>query len=110
MTSVQVTLSEYQVASLVKSFLPETAYHFVVTNSGKVTHEFMITPSGMMPGMSMDEMDKMALAMIATIAPGETKTVDATFPHADAGKGLELACHLPGHYEAGMKPGITVAK
>lgn len=110
MTSVQVTLSEYRITSSVTSFTAGTAYHFVVTNNGKLAHEFMIAPSNMMPGMSMDEMHKMAVAVIDMLAPGETKTIDVTFPPADAGKPLELACHMPGHYEAGMKKGITVVK
>ena len=107
--TVQVTLSEFQVTSSLKQFSPGSSYHFVVMNNGKTNHEFMIAPADMMPGMSMDQMDKMALAMISTIAPGETKTVDVTFPQTDAGKSFELACHLPGHYEAGMKLGVKVS-
>jgi uncharacterized cupredoxin-like copper-binding protein len=56
----------------------------------------------------MGEMDRMAEAHIATIAPGETKTVDYTFPSSAAGSHPEFACYLPGHYEAGMKLGVTV--
>lgn len=108
-TSVQVTETDYKIDSSVTSFPPGSSYHFLVTNNGKATHEFMIAPADMMSGMSMDQMDKMALAMIATIAPGETKTVDVTFPQSDAGKSFELACHLPGHYEAGMKLGVKVS-
>jgi uncharacterized cupredoxin-like copper-binding protein len=107
--NVQVTLSEFQITSALRQFSPGSSYHFVVTNKGKTNHEFMITPADMMPGMSMDQMHKMALAMIDTVAPGETKTVDVIFPQSDAGKSLELACHLPGHYEAGMKLGVKVS-
>lgn len=109
-TTVQVTESEYTIASSVTSFAPGTPYHFVVTNKGQTAHEFMIMPKseGAMNGMSMHDMDKIALAMIETLAPGETKTVDFTFPSSAAGSHPELACYLPGHYEAGMKLGVTV--
>jgi hypothetical protein len=31
-----------------------------------------------------------------------------TFPESAAGTALEIACHTPGHYEAGMRLSITV--
>lgn len=108
---VQVTLSEYKLTSSLTTFTPGTSYHFVVTNQGQVPHEFMIMPMGMnMGGMSMDEMHKIALHMIDNVAPGETKTFDYTFASSMMGQNFEFACHLPGHYEAGMKLPITVSK
>lgn len=100
---VQVTLSEYKITSSVTTFSPGTSYRFVVTNKGQVAHEFMIMPMGMnVGGMSMDEMHKIALHMIDNVAPGETKTFDYTFAASMMGQDFEFACHLPGHYEAGM--------
>lgn len=108
---VQVTLSEYKITSSVTTFSPGTPYHFVVTNTGQVSHEFMMMPMGMnMGGMSMDEMHKIALHMIDNVARGETKTFDYTFASSMRGQNFEFACHLPGHYEAGMKLPITVSK
>ena len=105
---VNVTLSEFTIQSAQTAFTAGTTYHFVVTNSGKTPHEFMVMPKGMnMGNMSMDEMHKAALAMIDNVAPGETKTVDYTFAQSTVGQQLELACHLPGHYEAGMHQAIT---
>jgi uncharacterized cupredoxin-like copper-binding protein len=70
----------------------------------------MIMPKGMnMSGKSMDEMHKMALAMIDSVAPGEKKTLDYTFASPASGQNFEFACHLPGHCEAGMKLPITVS-
>src|SRR6185312_5812954 len=104
MTTVQVTETEYTIHASVTSFTPGTTYQFVVKNEGSTTHEFMIMPKaeGAMNGMSMDEMDHMALAMIDTINPGETKTLTYTFSASAAGSRPEFACFLPGHYEAGM--------
>jgi len=99
-----VTLSEYKIASSVATFSPGTSYHFVVTNKGQVPHEFMIMPVEMnMGGMSMDEMHKLALHMIDNVAPGETKTFNYTFASSMMGQNFKFACHLPGHYEAGMQ-------
>lgn len=108
--TVNVTLSEFKIETTVSTFQPGTAYQFHVTNTGKIDHEFMIMPSsqGTMNGMSMDEMDKMALTSIDTIHPGETKTLEYTFPSSTAGTQPEFACYLPGHYEAGMKQGVHV--
>jgi uncharacterized cupredoxin-like copper-binding protein len=108
---VPVTLSDFKVSSSTTTFSAGTSYHFVVTNNGKMVHEFMILPplTGMGP-MSMDDLHKQSLVMIESIAPGESKTIDVTFPSSSVGSSLELACHLPGHYEAGMKLPITVSK
>lgn len=108
--SVQVNETDFNIASSVTSFTPGTAYHFVVTNNGKTAHEFMILPKseGSMNGMSMGNMDSMALAKIESINPGETKTVDYTFSSSAANSHPQFACYLPGHYEAGMKLDVTV--
>ncbi len=106
---VNVTLSDFKIQSSQTTFTSGTTYHFVVTNSGRTNHEFMIMPVEMnMGNMSMDEMHKLALAMIDTVAPGETKSIDYT--HKSGGQNsLEFACHLPGHYEAGMHLPITAS-
>jgi uncharacterized cupredoxin-like copper-binding protein len=107
---VQVKEADFTISSSVTSFTPGTTYHFVVTNSGATTHEFMIMPKaeGNMSGMQMGEMDKMALASIDTINPGETKTLDYTFPSSASNSHPQFVCYLPGHYEAGMKQDVTI--
>lgn len=106
---IQITLSDFKIVSSVPTLTPGTPYHFVVKNAGKTSHEFMIMPMGMnMSGSSMEDMHKQALAMLDTVNPGETRTVDYTFDQSMSGKQFEFACHFPGHYEAGMKLGISV--
>ncbi len=85
---------------------------FIVTNAGKMRHEFVIgdvaeqrehaKEMAAMPGMAMpDEANGISLA------PGETKSIVWQF----AGPGtVELACHEPGHYEAGMVSRVIVSK
>jgi uncharacterized cupredoxin-like copper-binding protein len=82
---------------------------FVVTNAGKIEHEFMIgdpqeqqAHDVMMqstPGMKHDE------ANTVSLAPGKTKSLVWTFTKEGR---FEAGCHVPGHYPAGMKMAITV--
>lgn len=82
---------------------------FVVTNAGRIDHEFVIgTPEEqraherMMRQMpNMEHEDPNAL----TLAPGETKTLVWQFGGAGV---VELACHVPGHYQAGMVSAVNV--
>ncbi len=107
---VQVTLSEYKVVSSMITFTAGSRYHFVVTNSGQAAHEFMVMQPMDMGNMPMSQMDQMALTHITNINPGETQTIDYTFTPSNAGQSLEFSCHLPGHYEQGMKLPVTVKK
>lgn len=84
---------------------------FVVTNTGSTDHEFYIGDQaaqeahgiemgGMQMGSMMpDETDGMS------VPAGQTKTLDYTFTEAGA---TLIGCHVPGHYEAGMKINVTV--
>jgi uncharacterized cupredoxin-like copper-binding protein len=108
--NVQVALSDYKVASSTTTFTAGTQYHFVVTNNGQTAHEFMVMQPMSMGNMPMSQMDKMAFAHISNINPGQTQTINYTFPSSSASQSLELACHLPGHYEQGMKLPVKVNK
>ena len=81
----------------------ETA-RFVVENKGKLTHEFGIgTPEeqmqhaemmNSMPDMKHDDPN------VIIVEPGEKKELIWQFTKAGS---FEIACHVPGHYPAGMK-------
>lgn len=111
---VQITLTEFSIESSVTMFKVGQPYRFVVTNEGTTEHELMIMPpltEGEM-GMEMHELDEMALAMIPEedLPAGATATLDFTFEEAAPAGELEFACHVPGHYEAGMKLPIVVER
>ena len=108
---VQITETDFHIASSVTSFTPGTPYHFVITINGQTVQELMIMPKpvGSMNSMSMADMDAIALAKVMNIAPGQTVTLDYTFPSSAAGSHPEFACYQPGHYEAGMKLGVMVS-
>jgi len=112
--TVNITLTDYAIESSQTSFEVGVPYHFVVTNKGPSNHEIMImsplTEEQMGMSMDMEEMDKMALAMIEEddLETGKTMTLDYTFSEPAPAGTLEFACHSSGHYEQGMKLPITV--
>jgi uncharacterized cupredoxin-like copper-binding protein len=88
---------------------PGETIRFEVKNAGKLRHEFMIgdateqrTHSEMMkrdPGMVHNDPNTI------TLEAGEGKTLVWRF--GEAGE-LEIGCHVPGHYEAGMLARVRV--
>ncbi|MEY2873430.1 MAG: hypothetical protein RLZZ373_801 [Pseudomonadota bacterium] len=84
---------------------------FVVKNTGKVKHEMSLgTEKELLehleqmkkfPDMEHDEPSKLSLA------PGKQGEIVWQFTKAGA---VNFACLMPGHYEAGMKGAIKVAK
>lgn len=87
---------------------------FVVTNAGDVQHSFTLgTPAYQhrheeeMQGMPRKElaehMDDVSNGVV--VAPGESATLTWTF---EQGGPVQFACHVPGHYRAGMKGAIRL--
>lgn len=109
--TVDVHLNEYTIISYIKDFKAGQAYHFVVHNIGKTTHEFMIMPrpTGNMGGMGMDSMDKQALLASGDIAAGQTKTLNYTFTASAAHSHPQFACYVGDHYMRGMKLDVAVS-
>lgn len=102
--TVQVTLSDNNVTSSLTTFTAGMPYHFVVTNTGQVAHQFVMIPMGMgMEHMSVDKMQHAALYMYDSVAPGESRMFDYTFAQSAAGQSLQFACGTQGHYAAGMQ-------
>jgi len=102
--TVQVTLSDNNVASSLTTFTAGMPYHFVVTNTGQVAHQFVMIPMGMgMEHMSADEMHHSALYMYDSVVPGESRMFDYTFAASTAGQSFQFACGTQGHYAAGMQ-------
>jgi len=107
--TVQVTLSDNKVESSLTTFTAGMPYHFVVTNSGQVAHQFVMIPMGMgMEHMSVDEMHHAALYMYDSVAPGETRMFDYTFASSTAGQSFQFACGTQGHYAAGIQLSFMV--
>ena len=90
---------------------PGETIRFVVTNAGKIKHELVIGTHeeqiehakmmASMPGMKHEDGDSVSLE------PGETKSLVWRFGKPGV---VEIACHVPGHYEAGMMSKVIVKK
>ena len=74
---------------------------FLVTTMGPVVHEFMIGPADAVAA------DQPGTAEIDDIGMMQTKALTYTF---DGSGPYAYACHVAGHYEAGMRGTITVVE
>jgi uncharacterized cupredoxin-like copper-binding protein len=84
----------------------------VIKNQGQTSHEFMIMPSneGPMDGISMADMDHMALANVPDFSQGHTEILNYRFSMKAAGTHPQFVCYDPGHYQLGMYLAITVSQ
>ena len=81
---------------------------FRVQNTGKLVHEFFVGTAAdqttheteMQAGHSMHNHTNSV-----SVEPGQTQTLELTFARAGT---LEVGCHVPGHWDAGMRGTITV--
>lgn len=87
---------------------------FVVENAGEIQHSFTLgTPAYQhrheeeMQGMPAEalagHMDDVPNGVV--VAPGDSGTLTWTF---ERGGPVQFACHVPGHYRAGMKGTVRV--
>ena len=72
---------------------------FEVTTVGPTVHEFMVGPADAVAA------DQAGTPEVADIGMMQTKSVTFTF---DGSGPYAYACHVPGHYEAGMRGTISV--
>ena len=109
-TEVTVSLTEWGIEMSRSDFEAGVEYTFVVRNDGKVAHEMMFLPPVEGKAPSMEVLDEMAVAVFEAddLGPGQTVTQTVVFPSLADGETLEAACHVSGHYAAGMKAPITV--
>lgn len=110
--TVQVTAEAMRIESDITEFQVGVPYHFLVTNKGVIDHEVMLIEPLAEGSVSMQKMDDLALgiAEAEALKPGATVVFDYTFKVGDLNTPLELACHVPGHYRAGMKLAIKVVR
>jgi|GEM_PF-196527 len=83
---------------------------FIVTNKGAIAHEFSIGTKNehVSHGKMMMENPNMHHGpggASITVKPGSTETLIWTF---DKAWEIEVACNIPGHYEAGMHSPINI--
>jgi plastocyanin len=91
---VQVMITEYKFDSSLTTFSVGTPYHFVLNNKGTLAHDWMIMPQG-----ETDEDKALVKVEDSDLQPTKSMTKDFTFTQPG---NYEFACHVQGHYEAGM--------
>jgi uncharacterized cupredoxin-like copper-binding protein len=110
-TQVDVTLEDNTIETSVTSFQVGVPYTFVITNAGEHAHNFNINPPVSVAGSLQQALDSALLVVPQEqLAPGQTATVEFTFPDTAAGQLLEFSCLIRRHYDDGMKMDITVSQ
>ena len=101
---VEVSLLDGDIESSVTHFKVGETYTFNVTNNGSMPHEFVIEVAG-----AVDEPleGDAGPAEIEPFDAGTTQTIEFTFTEAGI---FQFACHVPGHYEAGMALTVHVTE
>jgi uncharacterized cupredoxin-like copper-binding protein len=107
-TTVNLTLTDFKIDSSLTTLKVGIPYHFVVKNSAAMPHEVWIDPVD--ASLTSDTAKSKALAGLGpdVLVAGATQSFDYTFTQAYPSGAMEFACHLPGHYEAGMHTAIVV--
>jgi uncharacterized cupredoxin-like copper-binding protein len=83
--------------------------HFVITNEGKLPHEFTLGDEAAQEEHSKEMGGGMTMAhdhpFAVYLEPGQTK--ELTWNFTNPGEFI-YGCHVPGHYDAGMKAPVIV--
>jgi uncharacterized cupredoxin-like copper-binding protein len=110
-TQVDITLADNTIDTPMTSFQVGVPYTFVISNTGTHAHNFNINQPVSVAG-SMEQALDSALLVVPQeqLAPGQTATVQFTFPDTAAGQLLEFSCLIRRHYDDGMKVDITVTQ
>lgn len=93
---VQITLTEFKTEPSLISFEKGKTYRFNIENQGKLAHEWSVAPRG-----SAGHLEMLTEIGADQLPPGASVSVEYAFPSSIPGP-LEFACHVAGHYEAGM--------
>jgi uncharacterized cupredoxin-like copper-binding protein len=110
-TQVDVTLADNTIETSMSSFQVGVPYTFVITNAGEHAHNFNINPPVSITGSLQGSFDSALLVVPQEqLGPGQTATVEFTFPASAAGQLLEFSCLIRRHYDDGMKMDIIVSQ
>ncbi|MDO8390970.1 MAG: plastocyanin/azurin family copper-binding protein [Actinomycetota bacterium] len=106
---VEVTMADIRFGTESLAVAAGETVEFRFTNDGEIPHDAFIGDAAAQAqhDIEMAGMDGHDHAMPGgvTVQPGATESLTYTFE--DAGE-LEIGCHQPGHYSAGMKIDVTV--
>lgn len=94
--SADVVLGDFHVDSAVTRIVAGSPFTFRVKNAGQITHELVLEPAG--ANDEPFEIDGKA-SELEDIEAGTERELVFTFTEPGM---YQIACHIPGHYEAGM--------
>jgi uncharacterized cupredoxin-like copper-binding protein len=117
---VEIVMTDFAFDADPLRVAPGETIEFVVVNAGVVLHEFRLSNAHRIEehlNDDHDDHDDNADTteadghhengdVVLTLEAGETGTMTVTFPE-DTDLFTEVACLIPGHYEAGMHSGIA---
>ncbi len=95
--TVHVTVSDQQISADRSTLYAGMPYHFVVTNTGQVTSQFIMGQGGsgwQDNHMPMGWQHQMMGYVSYQIAPGATQTFDHTFPASAVGHPYGFGCQM----------------
>ena len=94
--TAEVVLGDFHVDMAPTTIVAGSPFTFSVTNHGQITHELVLEPAG-----AVDEPFEIdgGASELEDIEVGTTR--DLVFTFTEPGM-YQIACHIPGHYEAGM--------
>lgn len=104
--TIDIELSEFAFDPDAIGLVSGETVRFNLTNAGAVEHEFRLSNQHRIEEhiaaghTSSDDNHETTPDIVVLVEPGETRSVDVTFP--DATSYTVIACLIPGHYEAGM--------
>ena len=102
--TIDVTLLDGVVESTTSTFKVGETYTFNVANAGSLPHEFVIEKAGAVDEPLESDGGE---AEIEPFDAGSTQSIDFAFTEAGT---YQFACHVPGHYPAGMSLTIDVVE
>ena len=103
---VKVTLMEWMVEMPSTTVQAGTPVRFVIANTGKLPHEFVIEKAGDVDkALAAEVSGQPVTAEADDIAPGTTRTLEWTFSEPGT---YQASCHMPEHFAAGMKTVFNV--
>jgi uncharacterized cupredoxin-like copper-binding protein len=106
-TVVNVTMQEWKMEFAPGTVQVGSPVRLEMANKGVIAHNVVIEKAGEVDKPLNAEVNgKAAVAGTGEIAPGTSKTLTWTFTEPGT---YWAACHVQGHFEAGMKVAFTVA-
>jgi uncharacterized cupredoxin-like copper-binding protein len=94
--TITVTLTDTAITASQTTVRPGVRYHFVVTNRGKMPHQFWLMPQGMsqmMSQMPMSQWHSKVLASTPDIGPGMMASLDYTYTMPMMQQALAYGCY-----------------